>query len=399
MPGALTSGSVGNTVPVVSPLVQSWRDTPVGSGMTVLSQTQNSALASATSTVTGTLLNPDSAGWPVRANTWNLHKFPGGGTPNLNGSDAWLPMAPKRSDGSEASTFQPSIWSLDFDWQTIAGAIEVAVYDLTELRFIVDGLYASAALASSFPSSEDFGWKYVKLSGVPAGYHQIRVEFGGKFNSFAGIKVATADQIFPPSIPKTKRLAVVSDSFGEGYGDPPFGATVQPSVFGYIGHLARRLGFSDMTNHSAASTGMTTPTSPDTTYQTRLPDVVTANPDYLMIQGSTNDTAQVAGTLPAKALACYQAYKAALPNCKIVATGIIGTNPTNRATYDAITAVLATAAAAAGVQFLDTTGWCPTISTMVYSDGTHPTIPGGHNYDAHRLAPVLASAAYWNLAI
>jgi hypothetical protein len=193
-----SSQSSGTAVSAQSPVLQPLADTPVGSGMTVAAQTANGQLLSATSTVTGTLFTPEwlpstvyragqvvfdpsvvvgtgtstnaliqriangtsrasydateAALWtaaptgarvdhPIRWNTGILARMQCNGGANNYG---WYPRAPKRADAQELQyAIQPTNWSVDFDWYTAAGALEVPVVDATQVRFIVDGKYAA----------------------------------------------------------------------------------------------------------------------------------------------------------------------------------------------------------------------------------------------------------------
>lgn len=303
---------------------------------------------------------------------------------SMNVTNCYGTRAPTRGDGlqDDPNTLQTTIWSVDFDWYTVAGAFEVGIYNATQLRFIIDGLYVSAAPT---PGPGGYGWQYVKLSGVTAGYHQVRVEVGSGTPLIGGIKIASADSVYPPSLSKTKMLAVIGDSFGEG----ATGTTV-PDIRGYVGELSRLLGFTDLRNLSIAATGFTTPSTQ--LYGARIADLALLQPDYILIQGTSNDQPNVA-SLTTAAQSFFTAIKAQCPNSNVVATGQLN----HVGATDTITPALRTAAANAGISFLDTTDWNVIgPAGMAVGDNTHPTLVG-HDYLARRLAMNLATI--WNLPL
>ena len=363
-----------------SPLIRALRDVPVmASPPTVTIQTPGNGMASATSTITGAWLTPEwkastayiagqillapdgktliqrvsagtsganydtseqaqwttapagsQANFPVRYNANLLRRQ------LLNGTDNFVfgPRAPKRTDGTEddGSKFQPQQWSIDFD--LYGDAFEIAAYGDAQVRFIVDGQYVSATPTQG---SNDYKYKWIKVAFASVAYRRIRVEIGSKWPYIGGIKVATGQGAVRPSLPRTKRLAVIADSFGEGY----IGSGIIDQR-GFLGLLGRMLGFSDVVSNSVASTGFSFGGG-GSVYADRIPDLVAAAPDYLYIHGSTNDFGNVAATFPAAALSFYQAIAAALPNTKIVAGGAFSIYvPSNG---DAVTAVLKAARA------------------------------------------------------
>lgn len=420
-----------NEVNTTTPMLQALRDNPVASGLTVALQADATTPAGATSTVTGAFYTADwkaSTFYPTGAQVLKvsdgltvLQRIAAGTSrASYDGTEAalWTELAdgaqvtyPMRyntsfirkrtliqptwgqrpgqtvDDGQEAD-FTNCSWTIDFDWYTTGGALEVCLYDLSGCRFIVDGQYASAT-QTGYGGSTDFHFRNAKLSGVAAGYHRVRIEVGGKWASIAGVKIATADVIYPPSIPRTKKLAVIGDSYAEGFTDSSGDAVTTDN---YVNKVAQCLGFSDVANISKSQTGFTV--TSDAPYGPRIDDMVLLQPDYLLIVGTINDSANVATTMPAAAQAMYADALTRLPNTKIIATGAPTFFASNE---DAITAALKTAWAAAGgdpAMFVDTTQWGNV--PAAYISGFHPTILG-HKYLASRFAPELA--ARWRLPL
>lgn len=310
-----------------------------------------------------------------------------------NASDAtgqgFIPRAPARTDGSETGqyTFQPTQWSLDFDWYTSAGALEIPVYDRTQVRFIVDGQYVSATPTNAVTTS-DFNWKYIKLSGVAAGYHRVRVEVGS--SSFcAGVKIATGDVLYPPSLPTSASFCILGDSYIEGATD--VSGTTTADLRGYGAQLARLLGFSNYVPLGIAATGFSL--SGTQKYLGRISDVNALQPDYLLIQGSLNDYGNRSTTLTSE----VQSFLSALTALNLTKTRVLfsgapyyGTSP-NIPVYNAIIKPLIVAA---GYDFLDTDDWGPGPSAFNGADAVHPTAMG-HDYLARRYAAALSGK--WGL--
>lgn len=421
-------------VPKTVPQMQALRDIPVAAGLTIASQATGSTLAGATSSVTGTLMVPQwtaSTYYPTDAQTLNpsdgltVIKRTAGGTSRstydsteqalwtslaqgahvtfpmrysggflrkrtASASDTFAPRSPKFTDGTEETLWQPNPWSIDFDWYTTGGALEVPIYDTTAIRFIIDGQYAAAAQTQPVTTS-DFKFRYIKLSGVSAGTHRVRIEVGSNWASIGGIKIATGDVISPPSLPRSKRFAMIGDSYCSGYtGSGP----ITVNLDSYAPQLARILGFSDVINEGVAGSGFILAATQ--VYGPRIDDMVLLAPDYLFIQGTANDFTNIA-TLPTVAQTVYADALTRLPNTKIVASGAFSFLSVSNS--NAITAVLKTAWAAAGgdpTNFIDTTNWPTTTAGFIGPDSNHPTL-AGHKYLALRLTHELASR--WNLPI
>lgn len=434
--GTTLLGGLPTDNSAVSPQVQALGPTPVmATPLTVTAQAGSGGLEFATSTITGTLVDPSwkpTTAYPVGAQV--LHptdvktviRRATSGTSAATfdateaakwttmplGAQATYPMrwncgfvyrkalqgvcfgprAPKRvGDAQETDSEIKGVqWSIDFDWYTAAGALEVPIYHTGQMRFVVDGQYVSAVPTIG---AGGFQWQNIKLSGVAAGFHRVRIEIAGQWCWTGGIKVATADRIFPPSLPASKKFVIVSDSYGEGLTGVANSGTAIQDVRAYPYLLAKILGFTDYVGSAIGQTGFTVLTG--LTYMDRLSDIVALQPDYLLIQGSGNDSPNRDTTMAAAALAFFQAVRAGCPKTKIVATGVPGWT-VSQTIADAMTATLRAQAVAAGIDFIDTTGWASNAASVLAADNNHPSYAGSE-YLARRFAAELAGR--WRLSV
>lgn len=420
----------------ISPQVQALALTPVmTTPLTVTAQAGSGGLEFATSTITGTLVDPswkptttypagaqvlhptdvktvirrvasgasaatfdtaEAAKWavlplgaqatfPMRWNCGFLYRK------TLQGT-CYGPRAPKQvGDAQETDSEIKGVqWSYDFDWYTVAGALEIPVYHTGQVRLVVDGKYSSAAPVIG---AGGFQWQNIKFSGVAAGFHRVRVEIAGQWCWTGGVKIATADRVFPPSLPASKKFVIVSDSYGEGLTGVANSGTAIQDVRAYPYLLAKILGFTDYVGSAIGQTGFTV--LANKTYMDRLADIIALQPEYLLIQGSGNDSPNRDTTMGPAALAFFQAVKAGCPKTKIVATGVPGWT-VSQTIADAMTATLRTQATAAGIDFIDTTGWAASAASVLAADNNHPSYAGSE-YLAWRFAAALA--ALWRLHV
>lgn len=422
---------------------------PLATGLTITTQTAGGNLGTAVSTVTGTVLTPlwtastyypagstvldptntqwslstlvrttagtsgttydateqgkwttrtggGPTGYPVRYNAARLRSSEGNGVP------MFIPRDRHKTDNSENNQYalRPQQWSIDFDWYTVAGALEVPVFGQCQVRFIVDGKYVSAAPTipiPATPNTAEFNWRHIKLSGATAGLHRVRVEFGGIQPQMAGVKIATADRLFPPSIPPTKSLVLFGDSIAEGAAAvDSTSAPLTADVRGYGFQLGKLLGISNYYSLAVSASGYTLPATQ--AFAAGIQDIAALAPDYVLVASTGNDQNNLATLPTAIADFCTQ-LKAALvnlPNTKVVISGvpIYGSAPS---VAETINPIIKTAVEAAGLTYLDTTSWSYNMPAgLISNDTLHPTVTGAE-YVARRYAAALSPI--WNIPL
>jgi acyl-CoA thioesterase-1 len=114
--------------------------------------------------------------------------------------------------------------------------------------------------------------------------------------------------------------------------------------------------------------------------------VIAAEPDVVVVQGSTND-ARRPEDVQAAALELFTALREGLPETQIVAVGPVLPPIESSEDVRRVTEAVAAAAAAAGVPFLDPVAeeWLPFQREALYDgDLLHPS-PAGYDQFADRL--------------
>lgn len=174
--------------------------------------------------------------------------------------------------------------------------------------------------ATSFTLSATQGGSALTLTGGDGSSTRVGKATPRKFRyetndgAFYALNLRGFSSLYPPR-EDTVTVCTVGDSI-----DALTGAT-QP-IGGWQGYAARLLGWADVRAVSFGGTGFTTAAAHGNKFgdAQRIADVVTHNPDLLVITISQNDTGNAA--LQAAALAAFQAYRTALPLVPIVVVGV-----------------------------------------------------------------------------
>ncbi len=233
----------------------------------------------------------------------------------------------------------------------------------------------------------------------PANYYPtwVRVQFakktnhtvifylsGSQGNYIGGVNLEQGDTIATNTLGPRKKLEVLGDSYTEGYNQDQ---SWSRWLGGYCMALERLLTNVDVIPDGEGGTGFLNngPSPGETNYAGRFfSDVVSNNPDFLLIQGSVNDT----GLLPSNTVYyaavtnLFALAKANLPNCKIGSIGVFyytgpsSYNPAPAAStnYSLLTGLAATNY---GFPFVDPIagGWLNSSNyTLISSDSVHPTV-------------------------
>lgn len=284
--------------------------------------------------------------------------------------------------------------------------------DLCGYRLWVNGQLAAAARTQI---AADFGKHYVLVDFTTAG-GRARRDFvlemlpsatlsDGLY--FGGVTVEPTAVLLPPTRQSSYRIAVVSDSYGEGAG-----ATEKSQ--NWLWRMGRKLGFDDVWSVSAGGTGILADNGAlFTTYAARFPtDLYPLKPNLVIIQGSVNDyvkTGGGSGPVRAATVQTIQAIQQNLPGAKIIMTGVLYPRNFNQFPSSATQVIVAhndykLAAADCGVDFIDTqspAAWTTGTGRVgattsdgpadlyCFTDGVHPS-QAGHDHLADRMAIAVA---------
>lgn len=187
-----------------------------------------------------------------------------------------------------------------------------------------------------------------------------------------------------PTAAKVKTVAFLGDSYTAVEGRDP--------KDNYVGILSMTEGWKPVPL-GQGGTGYTNagdPAQGKSVFLARVPKVIAAKPDIVIVQGSTNDHGASADT-EAAAKEVYAAIHRGLPKATIIAIGPLSPPDAIPAEVAQTRAGLIAATKAAGVRFIDPTAekWLqPTDGLFV--DGFHPNLTG-HRKLSELLATDLAA--------
>ncbi|MBM7805818.1 lysophospholipase L1-like esterase [Geodermatophilus bullaregiensis] len=191
----------------------------------------------------------------------------------------------------------------------------------------------------------------------------------------------------PPAAPAEEVRAVfLGDSYTVGVGSD--GPT-------YAAQVADRLGWTQV-EAAQSGTGYVSDGGggDNAPFGGRVDDVVAADPDVVVVQGSTNDVGVDPAAVGAAAAALYAELAAAVPDADVVVLGPLAAPVVPRAAVEAVRDALAAAAGQAGVRFVDpiADGWLEPPDGL-YADGLHPD-EDGYARLADELAEDLRAAGW-----
>ncbi|WP_448615663.1 SGNH/GDSL hydrolase family protein [Modestobacter sp. URMC 112] len=147
---------------------------------------------------------------------------------------------------------------------------------------------------------------------------------------------------------------------------------------GYVQRTAALLGWRAVTQ-GQGGTGYVNP-SDDTgqsVYGGRLAEVAAAQPDIVVVQGSTNDVGRPWESVEAAATELYRGLRTAVPTARVVVLGPLAPPGVDPVAVGDIRNAVARAAFAAGVPFIDpiAAGWLLPVDGL-YADPVHPDDDG-----------------------
>jgi lysophospholipase L1-like esterase len=307
-----------------------------------------------------------------------------------------VPYGPTTNVARTADVAQALTVEFDFDGQ----AFEVdSNCSSTNTSFRV---WANEQEGATFGPTAGTGRRLVKVDFGSRAYRRVVIEFDNQ-SYFAGINVGGSDSVIPPSSKAPLKFAGVGDSymFGQGY------RSGTNSARSYFTTLARGLGFTNHHRYAVSGTGFVVYSgTTGLNYAARIGDVLSYQPDVVLVQGSINDSTQTAAAVTTAAANYLTALKAGLPPpSRIVVTSPLHVIASTAGDITAAAAIKA-AAAAVGVPFIDATNtnWflgtgntttpTGTGNADFYQSGTvanHPS-PAGHIYLGQQLVREVAAA-------
>jgi len=323
-----------------------------------------------------------------------------GGNPTVSASIYYrFPVVTLPSGtGNSDATHNANQWAVEF--YTDAPKIQIFALNSTStngLAFEVDGQAVSAS-PTAFPATSGGSYFLLDFSSVGGrATRRIRVE-GDMASGMRGVTCNPIDSVWAPSDIDGIKAAVVGDSVTAGTG------ASMPNGDWAIS-LGKILGWTDVRQVALGGTGWINQGGFASTFAdaSRIADVVSFNPDVLVLTGSSNDIASSPAAITAAVLAGLRAYRAALPSVTIILGGIWpGVNAAS-ATYIAAEGAIASAFTAfadsnsyyvpiiqntsgswiTGTGRVGTTNASGNSDIMVIADQIHPS-QAGHNYFARR---------------
>ena len=160
---------------------------------------------------------------------------------------------------------------------------------------------------------------------------------------------------------------------------------------GYVPPTAEGMGWTPVLQ-AVGGTGYLAPAPGSGPYGSRVDEVVAGDPDVVVVQGSTNDVGYPVADVATAARELYAALAGRLPDAEVVVVGPLDPPGVDPAGVDAIRAVLAEEAGAAGLPFVDPVAgdWLGT-GEGLYADPVHPN-EAGYGEFATDLVGALQSA-------
>jgi lysophospholipase L1-like esterase len=161
---------------------------------------------------------------------------------------------------------------------------------------------------------------------------------------------------------------------------------------GYVVRTAERLGWG-YADFGVGGSGYSVPGPHHSRFAQRIPQLVAMHPDLVVVQGSLNERHSTPAALGAAADSTLARLKAALaPGTPVLVVGASYNPGTADATIDWINREVSSAAAAAGLPFVDPAAahWLDPRDRGLWSDTIHPD-DRGHQLVADALAPLLSA--------
>lgn len=216
----------------------------------------------------------------------------------------------------------------------------------------------------------------------------IKLIFSG-FRSFGGLQVDQNAKVAPYVTDNKSRVVVFGDSYTAGTG------ANNEFVNYYAYELGKMMGWGNTIISGVGGTGYINTGNNRKTFRQRINDIISANPDAVIITGGINDlkiaTPEQVGT---EAALFFNQIRKALPKCEIIVVSPFWPKATNypvaykEALHSAINGIANSDFIDLGESFTANPGRALSIQSLVYKDGMHPSATG-HSVIAEKLSAAL----------
>jgi lysophospholipase L1-like esterase len=293
------------------------------------------------------------------------------------------------------------LFSVDFE--TDASVFEVYTKGLQQnYRILVDG--APDPTGVRVGSTNDNNQKYIKVDFGSSVARRITLECDLNF-LFGGVLIDKTYSLWPSHFPLGPKVIVIGDSYTFGTGSSPSFASWEFESYNML--LRPYLGWWDMRPSGVGGTGYLNNGGSLFTFRQRVQaDVISRNPDIVIMQGSSNDQSFTPTQVQTEAELLYAQIRAGLPSAILIVLSVFECDgsPTaaNQANHTAINAAAATYAHLTidpmtagwftGTGRVGATNGTGNADRYQYSDSIHPSADG-HAYIARRIAAEISAAS------
>lgn len=367
-----------------------WADLVIGSLATLAPPINTPAVSYSAGTTTAMSspveYRPVVCGTGAKVDNWNgqsdtRFRFHPGTFETASGANSDLALIGKLKPGGAP---QAARWPIIVDFETSAGvnALEVVFYGAGDISFKLEVNGMPAISDNMLYGTSGLGTgKKALLTFSDARVRRIRLYISGG-SGFHSVRVPTGQSITKPTA--TRRMgAFIGDSYVNGSGNVTNTDPGASQFDTFALRILKGLGANEVMLAGIGGTGWvagaTNPTPAD--YQSRVAEVMAANPNFLLIYGSSNDGPYDYATIRAAAETLLDSTAA------VAERYVIGPI---RSGYSVQRDAVRDAAVAKGVPFIDMLGFIDVTggtniqnpvssrngSIFVLSDGTHPTFTG-----------------------
>ncbi|WP_275779739.1 GDSL-type esterase/lipase family protein [Paenarthrobacter sp. Y-19] len=290
---------------------------------------------------------------------------------------------------------QAASWPFSVEFETTSDVIQLksraGFANPDQGIILVNGRWVAETRTPSTTASGS--WTRMRLTFPSTGYRRIQfIAFNPPNGAFGGVQVTTGHSVIRPTNAIKRRIAIIGDSFTNGSGVSPGGATYSET---YALRLAYLMGADQVILAGIGGTGWVAQAAGETVshFGARVSAVMAMNPDVIIFMGSRNDPT---------ATGVQAAVESALDACATVPEVYV-TGTMTKTGFTAQNAAIKAGTEAKGRKFVDLAGIIygngkagaltndGNADFFIGTDGVHPTHEG-HKYIARRLFQAIAGA-------